>query len=324
MGSVTEGTSSSAAARFFAQWGSPAWVRRLAVASLVMNMVLIVSGGLVRLTDSGLGCPTWPQCSAGSYTPHAALGIHGVIEFGNRMLTFILMFVALVTWIAALLHRRADGTPDRRLRWLTFGMGMGIPFQGVIGGITVRTHLNPYVVALHMLDSLVLVSLAVWLVRLTWPVVARQVTRRVKIVAAAAFVLTWVVVCLGTIVTGSGPHAGNIEAHRTGLNAVTVSHLHATAVYLLVAATLVVLIMLRGHRPALLLLIIEVCQGVIGFVQYYNGLPIPVVELHLLGAASTMAAAANLFLSVTGRRPAADRSDAASTAADDLPAQPVR
>ncbi|SDS06259.1 COX15/CtaA family protein [Microlunatus soli] len=280
--------------------GSPRWLRRLGVASLVMNIVIILTGGLVRLTDSGLGCPTWPQCTPGSYTPHQALGIHGVIEFGNRTLTFVLIVIALITWIATLLYRRPDGTPDRKLRWLTFGMGFGIPFQGVIGGITVHTGLNPYVVALHMLNSMVLVALSAWLVRLTWPAPRRTVSGPARALSAVIFALSWLVVCLGTVVTGSGPHAGDVNAHRTGLDPVVISHLHATAVYALVAATVLLVIMLRGHRPALLLLAVEIAQGIIGFVQYFNGLPIGVVELHLLGAAGTIACASNLFCSLRG------------------------
>lgn len=297
MGSVT----TTQPSRLPAALGSRRWLRRLGVASLVMNVVIVLTGGLVRLTASGLGCPTWPQCTPGSYTPHRALGIHGVIEFGNRTLTFVLIVIALITWIATLIHRRPDGTPDRKLRWLTFGMGLGIPFQGVIGGITVHTDLNPYVVALHMLDSLVLVALSAWLVRLTWPLERRPVTPPARTVSAVIFVLAWVVVCLGTVVTGSGPHAGDINARRTGLDAVLISHLHATAVYLLVATTVLQVIMLRGHRPAVLLLAVEVGQGIVGFVQYFNGLPGALVELHLLGASMTIACASNLFCSVRTR-----------------------
>jgi cytochrome c oxidase assembly protein subunit 15 len=273
------------------------WLRGLAVASLVMNIVIIITGGLVRLTDSGLGCPTWPHCSPGSYTPHAALGVHGVIEFGNRMITFVLIILAVLTWVAALLHRRPDGRPDRKLRWLTFAMAAGIPFQGVIGGITVLTHLNPYVVALHMLDSMVLVALAVWLVRLTWQATALPVSGRARSLSAVTFGLAWVVVCLGTVVTGSGPHAGDLQAHRTGLNVATISHVHSGAVYLLVAATIASLLVFRS-RAALGLLGIEVAQAVVGFVQYYSNLPIGLVAVHLLGAASTIALASNLLYSV--------------------------
>jgi len=311
MGAVTE-LGRSAAARAL---GSAAWLRRLAIASLVMNIVIILTGGLVRLTDSGLGCPTWPQCTAGSYTPHPALGVHGAIEFSNRTLTFVLMVVALITWISALLYRKPDGRPDRKLRWLTFGLGFGIPFQGVIGGITVLTHLNPYVVSLHMLDSLVLVALATWLVRLTWPAVARPVSGPARLLSVISFALAWVVVCLGTVVTGSGPHSGDHGATRTGLNPADISHLHATGVYLLVAATVASLIMIRS-RAAVLLLVIELGQGVVGFAQYFSNLPIGLVEIHLLGAAGTIALASNLLYSVRLRArasaPELDRSASVS------------
>jgi len=277
--------------------GSDSALRWFAVASLVMNIVIIVTGGLVRLTDSGLGCPTWPQCTPGSYTPHAALGVHGAIEFSNRMLTFVLMIIAALTFIAALLHRSADRGYLRKVGWLTFALGFGIPFQGVIGGITVRTHLNPYVVALHTLDSMVLVALSVWLIRLTWSIGARIVSRRTRALTVITFGLAWLVVCLGTVVTGSGPHAGDVHARRTGLDPAVVAHVHAGAVYLLVAATIGCLVLLR-NRAALFLLLLEVAQAIIGFVQYYSNLPIGLVSVHMLGAAGTMALAANLLCSV--------------------------
>jgi len=119
------------------------------VASLICNMGIIVTGAVVRLTGSGLGCPTWPKCTADSYVPHGALGIHGLIEFGNRTLTFVLIIAALGAFISAWRNRGARS----KLWWITLGIGIGIPFQGVIGGITVLTDLNPYVVALHLLLS---------------------------------------------------------------------------------------------------------------------------------------------------------------------------
>lgn len=272
-------------------------LRWFAVSSLVLNILIIVTGGLVRLTDSGLGCPTWPQCTPGSYTPHSALGVHGAIEFSNRMLTFVLMINAALTFIAALLHRSGDRGQDRKLRWLAFALGFGIPFQGVIGGITVRTHLNPYVVALHTLDSMILVALSVWLLRLTWPAPARPVGRRTRLLSVITFGLAWLVVCLGTVVTGSGPHAGDVHARRTGLNPADVSHLHSGAVYLLVAATIGCLVLIR-NRATMYLLLIEVAQAIVGFLQYYNNLPIGLVAVHMLGAAGTMALASNLLCSV--------------------------
>lgn len=301
-------------------------LRRMAVLSLIMNMVLIVTGGLVRLTDSGLGCPTWPQCSPGSYTPHAALGVHGLIEFGNRMITFILTIVAVLTFVAAMLTRTGDRRHDRRVRWLTLALVLGIPFQGVIGGITVLTHLNPYVVALHMLDSMVLVALAVWLVRLTRPAPPRPVALPARVLSVVTFGLTWVVVCLGTVVTGSGPHAGALQARRTGLNPATISHLHSGAVYLLVAATICCLVLIR-NRAALFLLLVEVGQAIIGFAQYYSNLPIDLVAIHMLGAASTMALSSNLLCSVRlrseVRADSVPASDHPASAGHPIPGPPV-
>jgi cytochrome c oxidase assembly protein subunit 15 len=123
-----------------------------------MNIVIVVTGGLVRLTASGLGCPTWPRCTEDSYISHPELGIHGAIEFGNRLLTFVLILAAVLTFISALLYRE-DGRPRSDLRWLTGGLALGIPLQGVIGGIAVLTQLNPYIVALHLLLSMVLIAL---------------------------------------------------------------------------------------------------------------------------------------------------------------------
>jgi cytochrome c oxidase assembly protein subunit 15 len=289
-------------------FGEQRWLRRMAVATLVMNVVIIFTGGLVRLTDSGLGCPTWPQCSPGSYTPHAELGIHGAIEFGNRLLTFVLIVVALLTWISALLHRDQHGRPDRKLRWLTFVLGLLIPFQGVIGGITVLTRLNPYVVALHMLNSMVLVALSVWLLRLCRQLTPIRVTQPVRALTVIIFALVWAVVGLGTVVTGSGPHAGDLDAVRTGIDPEIISKVHAWTVWLLVLATGAAALKLRSVA-AVTLLAIELAQGVIGYVQYFTDLPIGLVATHLVGAAATMAAGANLFCSTTLRSAAGRPTD---------------
>ena len=142
------------------------------VASLVANIGIVVTGGVVRLTSSGMGCPTWPRCTEDSYVSHPELGIHGAIEFGNRLLTFVLIAVALLTFVAALRYR--DGTGKRRdLRWLAAGMALGIPAQAVIGGISVWTQLNPFVVALHFIVSMVLIALSVWLIRKVWSIPGR-------------------------------------------------------------------------------------------------------------------------------------------------------
>jgi heme a synthase len=279
----------------------PSALRRWAVVSLVMNILIVVTGGLVRLTGSGLGCPTWPRCTEDSYASHPQLGIHGAIEFGNRLLTLVLIIGAVLTFVSALLYRE-DGRPRRDLRWLTAGLALGIPLQGVIGGIAVLTQLNPYVVGLHLLLSMVLISLAVWLVRKAWhfsPIGASALS-----VAATrvTVVLMWLAVWLGTLVTGSGPHAGDENAPRNGLDGLLLTRLHSGMVYATVAASVICFLLLRS-RAAVLLLLVELVQGGIGMAQYQLGLPIWLVALHLLGASLAIATVTNLMLSVK-RRPA--------------------
>lgn len=273
------------------------WLRGLSVATLVMNIVIVITGGLVRLTSSGLGCPTWPRCTSDSVVPHGQLGIHGVIEFGNRTLTIILVVIALLTWISTLLQQNRERGYLRKLRLLTFGLGLGIPMQAVIGGISVLANLNPYIVALHLVDSMALVALSVWLVQLTWHIPAQSVSPGRRTLTVITFAMACLTVLFGTVVTGSGPHAGDLGSRRTGLDAAQVAHLHATAAYLLVALTLICLYLIRS-RAVLALLAIEGGQVAIGLTQYVTGLPVVLVTLHLLGAASVMAVAANLLFSV--------------------------
>ena len=220
------------------------WLRPLAWATLVANTVLVVTGGAVRLTGSGLGCPTWPRCTDKSFTPHGALDIHSAIEFGNRMLTFVLVAVAVATFVAAWQSGR------RELRRLALILALGIPAQAVIGGITVLTDLNPWVVSFHLLCSLAIIGLSVlFLQRLDHPepVVARgpAVT-----LAWLTFAAAWVVMYVGTVVTGSGPHAGDRESPRNELNPLQVSQLHADVVFLFVGLTIGLLFTLRAIDAA--------------------------------------------------------------------------
>lgn len=274
----------------------PDALRRWAVASLVANVVIVVTGALVRLTASGMGCPTWPRCTADSYVTHPALGIHGAIEFGNRLLTFALVVVAVLTWATAMLHRDG-GRPRRDLRWIAAGLALGIPAQAVIGGISVLTHLNPFVVAFHLLVSMVLIGVSTWLVRRTRGLDRRPAGRVGVLAARATFLSMGLTVWLGTVVTGSGPHAGDLNAVRTGFDGAFVTHLHAAAVYAAVAATVVAVWVLRS-RAALLVLGVEVLQAALGITQYQLGLPVGLVLLHLLGASLAVAASSNLFLGV--------------------------
>lgn len=278
-------------------------LRRWAIASLVANIVIVVTGGVVRLTASGLGCPTWPRCSADSYVTHPALGLHGIIEFGNRMLTFVLIIIAVLTWLTAM-RARLDGRPRRGVRRIATAMALGIPAQGIIGGITVLTHLNPFVVALHFLLSMVLISLAVWLVRAAYRVNREPVRPLVDGIVWFTFVAMWVAVWLGTMTTGSGPHAGDLTSRRTGWDIVAIAHAHAFVVYATIAGTIALLWLARS-RAVVLLLLVEVLQAGIGLTQYHLGLPIGLVAAHLLGASLSIAAVANLRFSVRRVTPTA-------------------
>jgi cytochrome c oxidase assembly protein subunit 15 len=279
----------------------PDALRRWAVVSLVMNIAIVVTGGLVRLTGSGLGCPTWPRCTEDSYVSHPQLGIHGAIEFGNRLFTLLLVIAATLTFVSAVLYRE-NGRPRRDLRWLTAGLALGIPLQGVIGGISVLTQLNPYVVGLHLLLSMVLIALAVWLVRKTWHFIPAGASRLAVVATRVTFALMWLAVWLGTLVTGSGPHAGDEIAPRNGLDGMLLTRLHTSMVYATVAASVVCFLLLRS-KAVVLLLLVEMVQVGIGVAQYQLGVPIWLVALHLLGASLAIAATTNLLLSVS-RRPA--------------------
>lgn len=260
---------------------------------MAANVLIVLTGGLVRLTDSGLGCPTWPKCTSTTWTTHKALGIHGAIEFGNRLLTYVLVAVAVGTLFAV--WRWAEST--RPLRRLAVWLLAGIPLQGVIGGFTVLTHLNPWLVSLHLVLSMALIAASAVLVhevsgRPTTSVspVARSVVWLVAGVAAVA-------VYLGTMVTGSGPHAGDAVAPRNGLDPDQVSHLHAASVYLLVALTVVALILVwrTSARSVVLLVVgVQVVQAAIGIAQYELGLPVALVAAHLVGAGLLVAATASL------------------------------
>ena len=280
------------------------YLPHLAVANLVVNVLIVVTGGAVRLTASGLGCPTWPRCTDESYVPHGELGLHGAIEFGNRMITFLVTAVALLCILAAW---RAG---NRLVTRLALGVASIVPAQIVIGGITVLTDLNPWVVAFHLLVSMVIIQLCVWLVVevADWSPsyvagsAAPAIHRRVQKLAWLVYGAGWLVFYLGTVVTGSGPHAGDHGAARTGLDPQLFSHVHASAVYLLVALTFgLVFLARRGgatsvETAALALLAVEIGQGVVGFTQYALDLPVGLVALHMLGAALTSAALAWVVL----------------------------
>ena len=283
-------------------------VRRLAVASVVANAGIVVTGGVVRLTGSGLGCPTWPTCTSDSLVPTSEYAQHGAIEFTNRMLTFVLTAVAVATLLAVLRSQRRDLTPFAAAAFV------GIPAQAVLGGITVLTGLNPWTVAAHFLLSMVILAITT---TMAWR--AYEPPGRARVIVNPSLVtlirvlvgVTAAVLVLGTVVTGSGPHAGDVNVPRTGFDPEMVSQLHADAVMLLVGLTVATLLWLRGSkappaatRAAAVLLVVELAQGVIGFVQYFTGLPVILVAFHQLGACLVWIAALRLLLATSTRRPA--------------------
>ncbi|AIY00327.1 hypothetical protein ART_0728 [Arthrobacter sp. PAMC 25486] len=278
-------------------------IKRLSVASLIGQGVLIVSGGVVRVTGSGLGCPTWPKCTADSLTNTPAMGIHGVIEFANRTLTFALAAVGLVL-LVMLWNLRKE---RKDLFGLALCLLAVIPAQAVIGGITVLTGLNPYVVSLHFLVSAALVVVSMLLVNraygrtgATAPALPRPrpLIRQLSVVAA---VTSYLAVVLGTLVTGSGPHSGDSTSPRMELDGYLATRLHAIPAYVLVAAALLLVILLwrngRGdilRNAALLLFVSVLFQGVIGYWQYFTGIPILLVIVHMFGASLMLSVATNM------------------------------
>ena len=254
---------------------------------LFLQAGLILTGGAVRLTGSGLGCPTWPECTPGSYTPvpnQAEGALHAWIEFGNRLLTFGLVAISLIVLAHVLTTKRRD------LRLLAAGQLLGILGQGVLGGITVLTDLHPLPVASHLLLSIILVAAAVSLYdRREAPVERiRQIDKLVSLLSISHIALSFLVIVLGTLVTGSGPHAGDEQARRFGFDIRTVSILHADAVIALFGLTLALAVALRANKVILkkiyIFTAIALAQGAIGYIQYFTGIPEILVAAHLLGA----------------------------------------
>jgi cytochrome c oxidase assembly protein subunit 15 len=273
---------------------------------LFLQGALIVTGGAVRLTGSGLGCPTWPECTPGSYTPIAnqAEGqLHAWIEFGNRLLTFALFFAAIATIIAVFRSQRRD------LRFLALTQILGILAQGVLGGITVLTNLNPLSVASHFVLSIFLVAAATSLHSRRHHPFVRTSSSHVRIsqYSLMHLILTFAVIVVGTLVTGSGPHAGDIDAPRLDLNIQHVAYIHGGLVLVLLLLT-VFYYLQSDHRYETrrwlgVFFFISLAQGAIGYIQYIQGVPELLVGTHLLGSSLVWIAAWRVRLSVV-RKPA--------------------
>ena len=266
---------------------------------LFLQAALVVTGGAVRLTGSGLGCPTWPECTPGSYTPvphQAEPELNVWIEFGNRMLTFALVLASLVLIISVLKSGRRD------LRSLAMGQFLGIFGQGILGGITVLTGLNPITVALHLLLSMVLIAGATSIhIRRFEPSIDIASSKLTKSLARLHVSVMFIVMILGTVVTGSGPHAGDAQAERFTFDIRTVAILHADFVIFLFGITIAFFVAVGTSAQTKIKLrtftIIALAQGIIGYVQYFLGVPALIVGLHLLGAAVLWISAWRVFLS---------------------------
>ena len=269
---------------------------------LVFQTGIVLTGATVRITGSGLGCPTWPECTYGSYVPVAGQAegaFHAWIEFGNRLLTFLLLFAAVAVVIYAIRKARRD------LLWRALLQVLGIFGQGVIGGITVLTDLNPLAVASHFILSIFLIAGAVSIVaRGRTPLISIRPTEiKVKVLARAQVLLTFVVIVIGTLVTGSGPHAGDLDAPRLNLDERAISWLHADAVIALLGVSLALLVLSEispeTKRRIKIFFTVTLVQGLIGYLQYILGLPEILVIVHVLGSTLVWIASWRIWLSIT-------------------------
>jgi cytochrome c oxidase assembly protein subunit 15 len=274
--------------------------RRISLANLIAQSGIIVTGAIVRLTGSGLGCPTWPDCTPGSLIPVAGQveGFHKYIEFGNRTLTFLVLAISIALFVFSLLNEK------RNIIVWSFLPLIGTLLQAVLGGITVLTGLHPSTVMAHFLLSIVLVGISVKIYdyfnkQRTSKVLPKIVDNYVKIVTLVGLA----VIILGTITTGSGPHSGDEIAARFDLDIRVIAWLHADSVLLFVGLVIGLLVITRINTESKqiykinrTLFIICLVQGFIGYVQWFNGLPWILVSFHVIGAVITWIAITNLAL----------------------------
>lgn len=292
-----------------ARWTpAPRTVQRAALAALVTAVVIVVTGGAVRLTGSGLGCPTWPTCTDDSLTTTREMGFHGVIEFGNRMLTYVLC--AAVGWaIVAARSQKPWRRGLTRLGWAQFWVVMG---NAVLGGIVVLVGLNPYTVAAHFLLSSALIAVATVMWQRTRegdeaprPLVGKAVQQLVWFLVAASVLL----IAVGTVVTGAGPHAGDSsQVDRIHIDWENVAKLHAVLAWIVVTLTFALWFVLKavdaprgplGRTRELFLILLA--QGVIGYVQYFTHLPEVLVGLHMFGSCLVWIGTLRVLLSLRER-----------------------
>ena len=271
---------------------APARLRAYAWASLASQILIVVTGGLVRLTGSGLGCPTWPKCTDESFVSVPEMGIHGLIEFGNRLLTFVLVIIAGLTFIVI---RRTSKSLRYGLTWPAVLLVLGIVAQALLGGVTVLTGLNSWVVGAHFLVSGVLISIASVLVWRVYLPKHEPISYKAVLLAWPILIFGWATVIVGVVVTGAGPHAGDSATPRNGFDLETWQHYHSWPAYFMTALTLVALVLVwrsladnHLQNPAVkslgLLLVVAILQAVLGVIQSNTGVPALLAGVHMLGA----------------------------------------
>jgi cytochrome c oxidase assembly protein subunit 15 len=290
---------------------SPLAYRRITIVAAVLLAVIIVTGGAVRLSDSGLGCPSWPNCSSGQLTAHAQSDSHQWIESLNRMFTGLVSVAVIVAVLGSLVRipKRMD------LVWLSLGLVAGVFAQAVLGGLTVLFDLKPGFVMAHFLLSIVLLTNALVLVRRAGQPDAPAhavVSARTITLGRVLLVLAGLVLVTGTVVTGAGPHSGGgkkDDVSRLDLRIPDVARVHGTMVMIFLVAVLVMLWLLRRdraphnvHQRALLLLVVLVAQAGVGYVQYFNDIPAVLVGVHIAGATAVWSAVVVLYLGCFDRR----------------------
>jgi cytochrome c oxidase assembly protein subunit 15 len=288
---------------------APARLKAYVWASLASQILIVVTGGLVRLTGSGLGCPTWPKCTDESFVSVPEMGIHGLIEFGNRLLTFVLVIIAGLTFIVI---RRTAKSLRFGLTWPAVLLILGIIAQALLGGVTVLTGLNSWVVGAHFLVSGVLISIASILVWRVYSPKHDPISYPSVLLAWPIFVVGWVTVIVGVVVTGAGPHAGDAATPRNGFDLETWQHYHSWPAYLMTALVLISLLLAwrsvptsQWSNPAVkslgVLLVVSIIQGVLGVVQANMGVPALLAGVHMLGASLIISLLAFQLLSLRSK-----------------------
>jgi cytochrome c oxidase assembly protein subunit 15 len=298
---------------------TPAALRRWALGGVITSALIILTGAAVRLSQSGLGCPDWPNCTRASIAASGATGdplIHRWIEFGNRLVTVAIFVIAIGVFVAAWQYRGADGRRRSDLIWLAAAQPGAIVLQAVLGGIVVITKLNPALVSLHFLASMALVAatVALYIRAQEGTGSPRQlVARPVRLAAAGVVVTVALMVTAGTVVTGTGPLAGAPDVSRYHLPLEGATQLHADIGWLLAGLMAALLLGLnltaapsRAVRLGWVLLGLIALQGVVGYTQYFTGLPAGLVWVHVTGSVAIWITALLLPYSLRERMAAPD------------------